>query len=246
MVSIHHKDYQSDNMDTDDNWEVEKHLLKTTIQELESALDKSKKFHRKFVDDVIESEEIRNQDFDRMKKELIAVNKRQVNEIRALTKDKKFYEDTCNALIEEKERSNTENSNQSPSVDKRIPQTKCSTNESLELTTKSRAGRKRSCSDSKYKMSTKLFEDNKKLKEKLSKVTKANATLRQRVKQLENFKSKIQSRNQQQATDQQELEDLLLSTTPINSQIFNSSALSQLDRFSRMQEELTFVTKSTD
>lgn len=54
MVSIHHKDYQSDNMDTDDNWEVEKHLLKTTIQELESALDKSKKFHRKFVDDVIE------------------------------------------------------------------------------------------------------------------------------------------------------------------------------------------------
>lgn len=66
-------------------------------------MKKSKKFHQKFVDYVIQIEEIRNQEFDREKKELIAVNKRQNAQIRELSKDKCFYESTCNDLLKENE-----------------------------------------------------------------------------------------------------------------------------------------------
>lgn len=92
---------ESERMDVDNNWELEKNLLETKIKDLENTLVKSKKFHQKFVDDVIESEEIRNQEFDRVKRELTAINKQQIAEIRVLTKDKNFYEATCNALIKD-------------------------------------------------------------------------------------------------------------------------------------------------
>lgn len=123
-----HQDMDVDESNDTGNWEVEKHLLKQQIKELENALDKSKKLHRKFADDVIESEDIRNRDYDRAKRELIAVNKRQIAEIRELTKDKCFYETTCAELLKEKEMiSNADNSSQSTSVLKSFVPTKCST-----------------------------------------------------------------------------------------------------------------------
>lgn len=66
--------------------------------------------------------------------------------------------------------------------------------------------------------------------QKVSKLTKANATLRLQVKQLENFKSKIQRKKQQQVDDQQEIDNLLAATTRTNSQIFDQSALSKLNQ----------------
>lgn len=174
-----------------DNWELERHLFKQQIKELENALNKSTKFHQKFVDDVIQSEEIRNQDFDREKKELITVNKRQNAQIRELTKEKSFYETTCIALMQEKE-INSNAKNQSTEVEEQLLPSKRSTTRTSKLQSKG-AG-----SDSKFKISTKLFGDNKKLKEKIVKLTKSNAGLRLQVKQLENFKKKIESRKEQQ------------------------------------------------
>lgn len=188
--------YQTETMDLDEsneaeNWEVERQLLKQQIKELESALNKSKKFHQKFVDDVVQSEEIRIREFDRDKKELVAVNKRQKAEIRQLTKDKLFYETTCTALMQEKEKSSNAES-QSTERQKSSIQSKRSATRTPKLPTLG------SDSDSKFKISTKLFKDNKKLKEKVTKLTKFNAGLRLKVKQLENFKNKIESRKEEQ------------------------------------------------
>lgn len=126
--------FESESMDVDNNWELEKHLLETKIKDLENALVKSKKFHQKFVDDVIESEETRNQEFDRVKRELTAINKQHIAEIRVLTKDKNFYEATCNALIKDTS-SKAENSSesQSTSVLKPFEQIKFSTSESSQI-----------------------------------------------------------------------------------------------------------------
>lgn len=63
---------------------------------------------------------------------------------------------------------------------------------------------KSSANDSKYKISTKLFDDNKKLKEKISKLSKSNASFRQQIKKLENFKNKIESRKEQQVNSLEE------------------------------------------
>lgn len=226
----------------DDNWEVEKQLLETKVKDLEKALDKSKKLHRKFVEDVIDSEELRNQDFDRLKKELVAVNKRQATEIRELTKDTNFYEATCNALMKETS-THADNLLESSSRVNEFPQT----TDTLDVTANQatlqtgqatiRNVRKVIRSGGKYKISTKLFEENKKIKQKNAKLTAANAHLRLRVKQLEHFKNKCKKITQQQVADQQELHNLLTSTTRTNREIFSPSALSQLGRFSLMRSK---------
>lgn len=240
--------FESDTMDLDQvneevNWEVER-------KELESALNKAKKFHQKFVDDVIQTEEIRNQEFYIKKRDLIAVNKRQNAQIRELSKDKSFFESTCNALLKEKEVSCTSIS-QSTEPQESMPPSKRSTHRTTQI--------KSSCSASKFKISTKLFDDNEKLKEKLAKLSKSNTSLRLQVKKLENFKKKIENRREQQVRVSTNLQImstllsfslfsiittgrrsastgcLLQSTTRTNRQIFNASVLSRLDQFNRMQ-----------
>lgn len=223
------KMFQSGNMEFDDDWETEKHLLEVKIKELENALEKSKKFHRKFVDDVVESEEIRNQEFDRAKREFTENNKKQLAEIRELKKDKNFYEALSNNLIKEKEASSKAASlKQSSIVFEPIQPSKSSTAGNLRSASQQKTTRK--TSDGSYKISTKLFEDNKKLKIKVSTLTRANATLRLQVKRLEDFKTKIKAGTVQQSDDQKYMGNLLASTTRTNSQIFNQIALSKLQK----------------
>lgn len=222
--------YYYENMDVEDNWESEKHLLETKIRDLEKALDKSKKLHKKFVDDVIESEELRNREFERTTRELKAINKKQAAQIRELTKDKSFYEATCNELMKEKEMSSKAvHSKQLSTVFEPFQQTKSKTAASSKSSSAPRNERKTTRGASNYKISTKLFEDNKKLKEKVLKLTQANATLRQQVQRLENANLKMKSGKEQKQADQQKIRDLLVTTTKTNSQIFNQLALSKLD-----------------
>ncbi len=229
-MNYHEEIYESGDMDVDlNNWETEKYLLESKIKDLQNAMDKSKKLHQKFVDDAIESEEIRNREFYRTKRELKAINKQQIAEIRELTKAKNFYELTCNELMKECEKSSTAEQSKQSSTNFEPFQSKSSTAESSKLPSTSRGERKTTRGASKYKISTKLFEDNKKLKDKISKITKANATLRQQVQRLEKFKLKMKSGKDQQLVDQQKIRDILEWTTATNSQIFNQLALSKLD-----------------
>lgn len=131
---------------------------------------------------MVESEEIRNREFERTSRELKAINKQQTAQIRELTKDKNFYEATCNELMKEKAMSS-----------KTEQRKKSATAESSKLSSISDAVSKTARGSSMYKISTKLFEDNKKLKNKVSRLTKANATLRQQVQRLENSKLKMKS-----------------------------------------------------
>lgn len=214
--------YETENMDTYDNWEMEKHLLETKIKDLENALNKSKKFHQKFVDDVIESEELRIREFDRSKRELNTTNKQQLAEIRQLNKDKNFYEATCNELLNEKkqpEQPATFSERKSSATAGKAGNTKPSNG--------SRAKTTRSVSQ--FKISTKVFEDNKKLKDKISKLSMANANLRQQVKRLEKSNLKAKRVEEQHTADQQKMRNLLVSSTRTNKQIFNQLALSKLD-----------------
>lgn len=164
-----------------------------------------------------------------MKKELSAINKQQTAQIRELTKDKNFYEATCNALM--KDINKAENPSESTTEPKPFVQIKSSTSETLKSSSRSRSGTKSARCDSKYKISTKLFEDNKKLWDKLSKLTRANASLRLQVKRMEKAETKFQSKKQQQVSDLHELENLLVATTRTNSQIFDQQALFKLNQF---------------
>lgn len=220
--------YQSEDIDIDvgESWETEKYLLETKIKDLQNALEKSKKFHKKFVDDAIESEEIRNRGFERMKIELKAINKQQIAQIRELTKDKSFYESTCNELMKEKEiSSKIDHSKQSSTVFEPFQQIKCATAESSKFLSIPSAERKNIRGASKVK----LFEDNKKLRDKIKELTKTNATLRQQVKRLENIKLKMKNKKEQQQADQQKIKELMVPATRTNSQIFNQLALTKLD-----------------
>lgn len=64
---FHHDDEDEHLMEI----EAEKDNLVQNIVALEKSLEKQKEFHRKFADDVIVSESIRNEDFAK-KKRLIA------------------------------------------------------------------------------------------------------------------------------------------------------------------------------
>lgn len=83
--------------------EAENYSLTQQIKQLENGLDKETKFHRKFVEDVIQSEELRNLDFEKQRRELLEHNKRLVAENRQLTIDKTFYKTSYDSLMKEED-----------------------------------------------------------------------------------------------------------------------------------------------
>ncbi len=82
-----------------DALEADKHSLTQQIKQLENSLDKEKKFHRKFVDDVIQSEEMRNLDFEKQRREFLENIKQLVAANRQLTNDKAFYKTSYDSLM---------------------------------------------------------------------------------------------------------------------------------------------------
>lgn len=210
--------------------EAEKHSLTQQIKQLENAFDKEKKFHRKFAEDVIHSEEVRNLDFEKERKELLEDNKRLVAENRQLTKDKCFYKTSYDSLMREDDSRNKNHSymTRSSSVSDSLSSNYSTANESASLP--SMYQRKKSKMIS--KLSEKTFEENKKLKLRTTKLTRDNASLRLKVKQLENFKNKIQNKTFQHEADKNELQNLIESTKRTNGQIFNAEGLSKLGELS--------------
>ncbi len=81
--------------------EAENDRLNQQIAMLEKALDKQKKLHRKFAEDVVESERIRNQDFRCEKQSLKAINASLDKENRQLVKDVSFYKTAYEELVKE-------------------------------------------------------------------------------------------------------------------------------------------------
>ncbi len=84
---------------------------------LQKALEKQKKFHRKFSDDVVESEQIRYQDFKSEKRSLIAENQVLVKENRQLSIDFKFYKKAYEEVSNEDKSIHTKHLSQRSDVD---------------------------------------------------------------------------------------------------------------------------------
>lgn len=95
--------------------EAENQRLGQEVDKLKKALEKQKNFHRKFADDVVESERIRNDDFKSQKKSLTESNKHLVQENRQLTKDVAFYKKAFEELVKESE-TNNRRSNERPAT----------------------------------------------------------------------------------------------------------------------------------
>lgn len=214
-----------------DTLEAEKHSLAQQVKQLENALDKEKKFHRKFVEDVIQSEETRNLDFEKQRKELLEDNKRLASEKRQLANDKSFYKTSYDSLMKEEELKKKNNcyGTHSSSISDSLSSNYSTANESVS----SRSNYQQKKSKVISKLSEKTFEENKRLKLRTTKLTGDNASLRLKVKQLENFKNKIQNKSFQHEADKNELQNLFQSTKRTNEQIFTPEALFKLGELSR-------------
>lgn len=214
--------------------EAEKHSLTQQIRQLENALEKEKKFHRKFVEDVIQTEEVRNLDFEKERRELLEDKKKLVAEIRQLAKDKSFYKTSYDSLMEEEDLKNKNQSNRNRDHPLAISDSSSShystANELVSLPSIKKQPKKSKVIS---KLSEKIFHENKILKLRTTKLTRDNATLRLKVKQLENFKSKTQDKSLQHEADVNELQKLFQSTRRTNGQIYNADALSKLGELSR-------------
>lgn len=219
--------------------EAENRCLHQQVKQLENALEKEKKFHRKFAEDVIQSEEIRQKDFAKERKDLIEDKKRLLAENRALAKDKLFYQNAFTDLTQTEDAKSSYLPSRTAiptrSYDTRQSRSKLEPSAlsiSPFLSPSTSLSTPQTCSKKISKVSEKLFEEIKKMKLKASKLTKDNASLRAKVKQLENFKTKSLNKRSQQEADRNELQNLFKSVSRTNHQIFSPDVLSKLGELS--------------
>lgn len=230
--------------------EIEKSLLSQQVKDVENALCKQKIFHRKFVADVTEAEEMRIKDFNNETKELHEENKRLKAEIRDLAKEKAFYQAAYNSFAEEddtnnpKMRSNNISQSTSEPVQHQHPYNtrRSSTNfhpsssSSLksnlsisEVAIHSTRNKNKSLKEV-TKLSEKWFKDYKKMKLKLLKLSGDNTHLKLKVKKLENFKNSVENKKITQEAHRSELQNLSKQTVRTNEQIFNADAIAKLGK----------------
>lgn len=190
--------------------------LKDQVSQLKKCLDKEKKFHRKFADEVELTESTRINDFKNEKRLLVEENQSLLKENRQLAKDVTFYKNAHEELSKETEITKF------PSIPSEMPSTsrsrevpEKSTQRSTKLSTKS---------------NTKLFEENKTLRQKIADMKAALAVLKKQNKQYEGFVNKINKKASKFNKETDQLEMLVASTQKTNKDMFNPEVLSRLDR----------------
>ncbi len=187
--------------------------LKQQVSELEKALEKQKKFHRKFVEEVDATERLRTQDFKEEKSGLNNRIKSLVNEKRQLSIDCTFYKKSYNELIKEKE-----------SIDR--------SNDRATARTKSPAVVSERSSKVLSQLSEKILAENQKLKVKVEGLNRTIRILKSKNVKLENFKTKIENKKSKNFQDCQELARLVKSTETNNGSVFNPAVLAKLGQLS--------------
>lgn len=242
-VEIFFQSLESDNNSLTDQVtiiEAENHRLIEQCSILEKALEKQKKFHRKFAEDVVATESIRIEDFKKTKRSLIEDNKSLTIANRQLTKDALFYKQAYDELAKE---DGSANSNQLPETSTsestsmmNTRQTKSASSSSTKCTStmtsssQIRTANSPRTESSKIlsKMLEKLFADNKKLKLKVDGLTKTIRCLKTANQKLENFKKKIDNKKLKYVREADELSLLVASTERKNKDTFNREVLAKL------------------
>lgn len=225
--------------------EAEKERLSQENSTLEKALEKQKRLHRKFSDDVVESERIRNDDFRSEKRSLIDGNQVLVKENRQLSKDVLFYKKAYEEVSkEDKSASDTKHPNQRSEVSDTLateapPVQPVRTKRLTRSATQSVSTSASACSCNHKssreltKISEKLLTENKKLKLKNNEQSATVLLLKKKNRSLENFKDKMVKKKEKFSQEADELEWLAESTKMKNSETFNPEVLTKLGQFSK-------------
>ncbi len=231
--------------------EADNFRLSEQVTALEKTLEKQKSFHRKFVDDVVESERIRNEDFKSQKRSLTQTNKSLIDQNRQLNKDVSFYKGAYEELVKEENSVETTSSNQRPAK-KRLMSSEMEDNPSqskrfstrLAVTStqalsstistiiQGQADNKRMSSKKLSKISEKIFSENKKLKLKVNNLSATILLLKKKIRKLESNDEKTTKQKSKVERQVDELTLLVDSTKIKNKNTFNAEVLAKLNTFS--------------
>lgn len=248
--------YESEDEQVTD-FEIERGNLFQKVEALEKQLDRQKQFHRKFADDVIVSESIRNEDFAKEKRDLVEQNKELRKENRQFKKDVSFYKAAFEEVLKEDESAKQKKPDQirdkSSSLEyiatTSIGLTVASVSASSFLPELESNVRVSSCAASQTdsvrslrikskphssrvvsKIAEQLLLENKKLKEKVASLNTTVGVLKRKNKQLDNFQTKVEKKEIDHSKEHLELEALVASTKKTNKDIFNTKALAELEQ----------------
>lgn len=223
--------------------ETENFRLNQQVVDLEKALEKQKKFHRKYAEDVVVTENLRIQDFKEEKRTLIDENKSLIKANRQLTKELTFYKKTFEEMTKADELSSNPPTNQRtpnksrksasapspPTITSRM--TKSTATSMMNATDSSQTNAfERSHKSSKVlsQISEKLLAENKKLKGRTETLNATIKILKSKNQKLENFKKKIDHKKLKFAQDSDELAFLVNSTESKNKTTFTPEILVKL------------------
>lgn len=228
------------------NIENENLHLNQQVINLEKALEKQKRFHRKFAEEVVVSEKIRAQDFNEEKRSLTELNKQLTQNNRQLTTDVSFYKGAYDELCNEAvpactSEAHRQTSRSSTTASAANPKMKISVATKMDVDGYSQSN-SQACTHKSSKVLSKISEklllDNKRLKIKLDNLSATIRGLKAKNQQLENFKIRIDNKKLKFAQDSDELENLIESTTTKNRTTFSPEVLAQLAKISEYKIEL--------
>lgn len=228
------------------NFETEVFRLSHENEQLQKALQKQKQFHRNFADEVAAMEKVRIRDFNEEKRSLSALNKTLIKENRQLNIDVTFYKQAHQELVNRSEAASSSQLCQRTASNSSLPASPpplrvrvtrkttksaaTATSEPENISYRSAVCVCKQTSSKTVKNSTKMFEEIKKLKSKISTLSTTIAMLKKENKRLESFRIKIDNKKLKFQDDSVELERLVRFTKKSNKNTFNAEALSMLKK----------------
>lgn len=216
------------------NLETEVTHLNIQVSDLEKALAKQKKFHRKFAEDAVTAENSRVVDFNQEKRGLIEENKSLIKANRQLSEDVDFYKKAFEELTKEEETTGSAIPHRkSPKTTDISALASTSTSPATSRASISITNCTHKSSKVLSKISEKLMLESKKLKSKIETLNATIRNLKKKNQQLENFKKKIDNKKLKFSQDSDELALLIESTEQTNEEVFTPEILAKLGELSR-------------
>lgn len=204
--------------------EAENQNLHERIILLEKALEKEKKFHRRYADEVTATEMIRIQDFKKEKKALVDEMKALTGANRQLKKDVTFYRGAHEELANESS-STTEPCNHVPNIEP--PSTSTSETQTFPFR-RAAIGHESKRLKEITKINLSLFEENKKLKSKISDMSSTVSALKKKNRQLETFRNQVENKKAKFCRNSEVLEQLIDSSKKKNRDTYTPKVLEML------------------
>lgn len=230
-------------------FEAENQRLSVENEALIKNLEKQKVLYRKFSDDVIETERIRNESFKSEKRSLLNEKKSLLDENRQLKKDVFFYKSAYEESSKEEKvcehsdellsrvKNRFDEINESKNVRRSI-RLRVATESSAEESIRSKQGDANAKTKSRnsraiLQVNDKLFHENKKQKLKINSLSATVLLLKKKNTQLENSKKRMIDSKLKSSKEIDELNRLAESTNTKNKYVYTPEILSKLAELSK-------------